>query len=194
PAQPGSHQAADRALAGTGRAVDGEDRAGRILGRVVVCHRGIVAGARQNPVQPLEWRGKTRLEWAAGASGAFFDPPHSINQPLPRFHHEGPVLPEVGEESSPRLQGGPPLRQDLRDLQDQPALQGPPALSSRRASEKGRGNAAFFVGDAPTGPRGSTIGRPPTRTLPCASRSSPCSPCPGPPASPWPRVRPATPC
>src|SRR5690606_19780407 len=99
--------------------------------------------------------GKSRLEWAAGASGAFFDPTHSINQPLPRFHHEGPVLPEVGEESSPRLQGGPPPRQDLRDLQDQPALQGPPALSFRAGRPGKAAETRPFSWATPGGSGGS---------------------------------------
>src|SRR5690606_27297133 len=50
---------------------------------------------------------------------------------LPRFCHEGPVLPEVGEGPSPRLQGGPPSWQGLRDLQVQPAFQGAPALRNK---------------------------------------------------------------
>src|SRR3546814_4710949 len=72
-------------------------------------------------------------------------------QPLPRFHHEGPVLPEAGKEPSPRLQVGPRPRQDLRDLQDQPAFQGAPALrrfvvepSHARLPRKGRSDAAFL--------------------------------------------------
>src|SRR5690606_28234126 len=46
--------------------------------------------------------------------------------------HESPVLPEVGQVPPPRLQGRAPSRQDLRDLQVEPALQGSPALSRRR--------------------------------------------------------------
>src|SRR6202008_3291343 len=38
--------------------------------------------------------------------------------------HEGPVLPEVGEGPSPRLQGRSPPWQGLRDLQVEPAFQG----------------------------------------------------------------------
>jgi hypothetical protein len=38
---------------------------------------------------------------------------------LPRFCHEGFVLLEVGEDPSPRLQGGSPSWQGLRDLQAQ---------------------------------------------------------------------------
>jgi hypothetical protein len=48
---------------------------------------------------------------------------------LPRFCHEGFVLLEVGEDPSPRLQGGSPSWQGLRDLQVQPAFQGASALS-----------------------------------------------------------------
>src|SRR2546427_78034 len=43
--------------------------------------------------------------------------------------HESPVLPEVGEGPSPRLQGRPSSRQDLRHLQVEPAFQGASALS-----------------------------------------------------------------
>src|SRR5690606_41992055 len=46
--------------------------------------------------------------------------------------HEGPVLPEVGEEPSPRLQSRSPSRQGLRDLQVEPAFQGAPALNHGR--------------------------------------------------------------
>src|SRR4249919_3724799 len=52
--------------------------------------------------------------------------------------HEGVVLPEVCEDPSPRLQGGPPPWQGLRDLQVEPAFQSAPALKQqacpRRAS------------------------------------------------------------
>src|SRR5690348_5505543 len=72
-----------------------------------------------------------------------------------RGFHEGPVLPEVGEDPPPRLQGGPPPWQGLRDLQVQPAFQGAPALSrvpgrpdGRLREAKGRGNAAFPFCDA----------------------------------------------
>src|SRR4249919_876415 len=44
--------------------------------------------------------------------------------------HESPVVPQVGEDPPSRLQGRPPSRQGLRDLQVQPAFQGPPALSA----------------------------------------------------------------
>src|SRR5690606_26348612 len=75
-------------------------------------------------------------------------------QHLPRFRHEGPVLPEVGEGPSPRLQGGPPSWQGLRDLQVQPPFQGAPALkpghgpapsagSREPRHGKGRSDAAF---------------------------------------------------
>src|SRR5690606_41740718 len=54
---------------------------------------------------------------------------------LPPFPYptlfRSPVLPEVGEGPSPRLQGGPPSWQGLRDLQVQPPLQGAPALKPR---------------------------------------------------------------
>src|SRR3546814_12763349 len=65
--------------------------------------------------------------------------------------HEGPVLPEIGEGPSPRLQGRASPWQGLRDLQEQPALQGAPALRHLPAlpgsacvlQVKGRRNAAF---------------------------------------------------
>src|SRR5690606_3315737 len=75
--------------------------------------------------------------------------------PFPaEVRHEGPVLPEVGEGPSPRLQGGPPSWQGLRDLQVQPPFQGAPALkpghgpapsagSRDRRHGKGRSDAAF---------------------------------------------------
>src|SRR6476469_8848420 len=71
-----------------------------------------------------------------------------LSQPFPaEVCHEGPVLPEVGEDPSPRLQGGSPSWQGFRDLQVQPAFQGPPALNPGRhtGDGKGRSNAAFFM-------------------------------------------------
>src|SRR4249919_3844847 len=71
-----------------------------------------------------------------------------LSQPFPaEVCHEGPVLPEVGEDPSPRLQGGSPSWQGFRDLQVQPAFQGPPALNPGRRTRdgKGRSNAAFFM-------------------------------------------------
>jgi hypothetical protein len=43
--------------------------------------------------------------------------------------HESAVVPQVRKEASPRLQGRASPRQGIRDLQEQPALQGAPALS-----------------------------------------------------------------
>src|SRR3546814_16174521 len=65
--------------------------------------------------------------------------------------HEGPVLPEIGEGPSQRLQGRASPWHGLRDLQEQPALQGAPALRHHPALPgsacalhvKGRSNAAF---------------------------------------------------
>ena len=54
---------------------------------------------------------------------------HYFSKILPRLCYEGVVLPEVGEDPSPRLQGRSPPWQGLRDLQVQPAFQGTPALS-----------------------------------------------------------------
>src|SRR4249919_3338342 len=47
--------------------------------------------------------------------------------------HESPVVPQVGEDPPSRLQGRPPSRQGLRDLQIQPAFQGSAALSASRS-------------------------------------------------------------
>src|SRR5690606_14938122 len=74
-------------------------------------------------------------------------------QPFPRFHHEGPVLPQVGEGPPPRLQGRASPRQGLRDLQVQPAFQGAPALIAAPGhrpgpalqDRRGRSDAALFV-------------------------------------------------
>src|SRR5690606_8262542 len=124
-------------------------------------------------------------------------------QHLPRFRHEGPVLPEVGEGPSPRLQGGPPSWQGLRDLQVQPALQGPPALRLRaaQASRGGRRKAAFAVlGRRRRGPHAV---RHRIRWFSKPSGASPCTACPAAsclppspplPASPPPRTCRATPC
>src|SRR5690606_16518783 len=96
----------------------------------------------------------------------------------PRFHHEGPVLPEVGEGPPPRLQGRPSPWQGLRDLQVQPALQGAPALSAAPAGPsggqrdrgiRGRSNAALFLSDAGLVPVSPGVG--PTR--PGRPRSAP---------------------
>src|SRR5690606_27223324 len=54
--------------------------------------------------------------------------------PFSEVCHEGPVLPEVGEGPSPRLQGRSSPWQGLRDLQVEPAFQGAPALNAPPAS------------------------------------------------------------
>src|SRR5262249_45453020 len=56
----------------------------------------------------------------------------SVFRSTPRgIPNESPVVPQVREEAAPRLQSRPPPRQGLRDLQEQSALQGAPALSAR---------------------------------------------------------------
>ena len=65
--------------------------------------------------------------------------------------HEGSVLPEVGEDPSPRLQGGPPSWQGFRDLQVQPTFQGAPALSAGTSRlGKTPAKAGVFVGERRT--------------------------------------------
>src|SRR4051812_38180284 len=99
-------------------------------------------------------RGKMRAQCAASS---FHHPFHF------RGCHEGPVLPEVGEDPPPRLQGGPPPWQGLRDLQVESAFQSAPALkhqarrpeteacpklpalTSSWRNPKGRSDAAFLL-------------------------------------------------
>src|SRR5690606_29925003 len=66
----------------------------------------------------VAWNGQDRLKL-----------PACFRHPISEARHEGPVLPEVGEGPSPRLQGRSSPWQGLRDLQVQPAFQGAPALS-----------------------------------------------------------------
>src|SRR3546814_17319369 len=65
----------------------------------------------------LEWVGEYPLEWRACSSQSSLE-----------VCHEGPVLPEIGEGPSPRLQGRASPWQGLRDLHEQPALNAAPAL------------------------------------------------------------------
>src|SRR5688572_9004354 len=105
-------------------------------------------------MQPLDPPGIYPLELRASLCSTRFHPifPHFISFEV---CHEGPVLPEVGEGPSPRLQGRSPPWQGLRDLQVEPAFQGSSALISISASSgvpcdtEGRRTAAFRVSDAP---------------------------------------------
>src|SRR5690606_3917069 len=106
---------------------------------------------------PLARRGLARLELPACRSTTVFE-----------VCHEGPVLPEVGEDPSPRLQGRSSSRQGLRDLQVEPAFQGAPALSAPHSGTRGprpvtesRPRAAFFVLRPAPAPRRTSL-----RTIP----------------------------
>src|SRR3546814_2917395 len=79
--------------------------------------RQVPAARQKKTAQALEWAGEYPLEWRACSSQSSLE-----------VCHEGPVLPEIGEGPSPRLQGRASPWQGLRDLQEQPALQGAPAL------------------------------------------------------------------
>src|SRR5690606_41447938 len=70
---------------------------------------------------PLARRGLARLKLPACRSTTVFE-----------VCHEGPVLPEVGEDPSSRLQGRSSSRLGLRALQVDPAFQGAPAPSAPR--------------------------------------------------------------
>lgn len=96
--------------------------------------------------------------------GFSYDVPHHVmgapfhcrHKPLtiPRFprseivarrFHESAFFPQVRQEAPSRLQGRASSRQGFRDLQEQPALQGAPALSCRRVLQKRAAHAALFV-------------------------------------------------
>src|SRR3546814_13406852 len=64
-------------------------------------------GASEKTAQALEWVGEYPLEWRACSSQSSLE-----------VCHEGPVLPEIGEGPSPRLQGRASPWQGLRDLQE----------------------------------------------------------------------------
>src|SRR3546814_6563853 len=82
-----------------------------------LARRQVPAARQKKTAQALEWAGEYPLEWRACSSQSSLE-----------VCHEGPVLPEIGEGPSPRLQGRASPWQGLRDLQEQPALQGAPAL------------------------------------------------------------------
>src|SRR3546814_10184263 len=84
--------------------------------------RQVPAARQKKTAQALEWAGEYPLEWRAYSSQSSLE-----------VCHEGPVLPEIGEGPSPRLQGRASQWQGLRDLQEQPALQG--ARSEEHTSE-----------------------------------------------------------
>ena len=76
--------------------------------------------------------------------------------------HESAVVPQVRKEAPSRLQGRASSRQGIRDLQEQSAFQGAPALSGTPLSdfdEKGRSVAFFVFGTSARSRRRACIGR-----------------------------------
>jgi hypothetical protein len=65
-----------------------------------------------------------------------------------RRRRESPVFSQVRQDPPPRLQGGASPWQGLRDLQEQPALQGASALSQGLSvvNDKGRESGPFLLG------------------------------------------------
>jgi len=134
PTQAPCRDAADRALARPGRAVDGEYWDIDVDGRLLLAKRFILT--TRHRILPTQASTAPRPDGgqATGRLSKLLNRRRIFSydgrlRPNPESHSdESPVLPEVGQEPPPRLQGRAPPWQGVRDLQVEPALQGTPAL------------------------------------------------------------------